>query len=258
MLGAGHVPVLVAGQGSVNRGPLQPAPSAASHLPGASLRHLAAGLAARLILTFARLVTGVRASWHGHAPQAIPTVYFANHTSHGDFVLLWTVLPRTLRVSTRPVAAADYWQGSALRRFIGKDVFRALLIDRERRADGAPAPDPVQLMAQCLHNGDSLILFPEGTRNTGDEALLPLKSGLFHLAQACPQARLVPVWINNLKRVLPKGSYLPVPLACTVDFGAPLLLYPGEDKAAFLARARAALLDLRADEPDPPAATNET
>ena len=221
-------------------------------------------LVARAIVGFAQVVTGVRATWHGRAPEATPTIYFANHTSHGDFVLLWSVLPRSLRAATRPVAAADYWLGSGLRRFIGQHVFRALLIDRERRAD---APDPVQAMARCLHDGDSLILFPEGTRNVGDELLLPFKSGLFHLTQACPGARLVPVWIHNLRRVLPKGSLVPVPLACTVDFGPPLERRAGETKAEFLARASAALRVLAdiadgadsADTPDHAAAeTNAT
>lgn len=202
-----------------------------------------AAITAALIVGFARVVTGVRALWSGTAPLAEPTLYFANHTSHGDFVLVWAALPGDLRAMTRPVAAADYWQGSRLRRFIGGEVFRALLIDRER----AGGPDPVQLMAGCLQGGDSLIMFPEGTRNTGDEVLLPLKSGLYHLARACPEVRLVPVWIENLRRVLPKGSFLPVPLACSVEFGAPLQLLPDEDKAAFLARARAAMLALRRD-----------
>jgi len=216
----------------------------------------AAALAARAIVGFARVLTGVRALWHGGAPDATPTVYFANHTSHGDFVLVWTALPPRLRQRTRPVAAADYWQRSALRRFIGTGVFRALLIDRERRAPDDGTPGPVQQMAACARAGESLILFPEGTRNTGDDALLPLKSGLFHLAQACPELRLVPVWIENLKRVLPKGCVLPVPLACSVEFGPLLALQPGESKPAFLARARAAMLALRPDsevesDPDP-------
>lgn len=199
-----------------------------------------ARLTAAAIVAFARVVTGVRALWHG-APQAAPTVYFANHTSHGDFVLVWAALPPDLRGHTRPVAAADYWAGSALRRFIGAQVFRALLIDRQARRD---APDPVQAMAATLHAGDSLILFPEGTRNTGDEPLMPFKSGLYHLARACPEVRLVPVWIENLKRVLPKGSVVPVPLACSVEFGPALALQPDENRADFLARARAALLSL--------------
>lgn len=206
---------------------------------------LRARVTATLIVGFAKVVTGLRASWRGSLPLAQPTLYFANHSSHGDFVLVWAALPPDLRESTRPVAAADYWQGSGLRRFVGGEVFRALLIDRERQGG---SPDPVQQMAESLRAGDSLIMFPEGTRNTGDEPLLPLKSGLFHLATQCPELRLVPVWIENLRRVLPKGSWLPVPLACTVDFGPAIALQPGEAKIDFLARAREALLALRPDD----------
>ncbi|WP_326535206.1 lysophospholipid acyltransferase family protein [Pseudorhodoferax sp.] len=209
--------------------------------PGLPQRLLAA-LAGRLIIGAASLLTGVRAAWIGSAPDAQQTLYFANHTSHGDFVLLWATLPADLRASTRPVAGADYWLASGLRRFIGGQVFRALMIRRDGSGGG---PDPVEQMARALDAGDSLIMFPEGTRNTGDATLLPLKSGLFHLARACPQVRLVPVWIENLKRVLPKGTLLPIPLACSVRYGAPLALQEGEDKASFLARARQAMLDLR-------------
>ncbi len=200
--------------------------------------------AAAVIVRFARLLTGVRAAWHGAAPLALPTVYYANHSSHGDFVLLWASLPADLRSVTRPVAAADYWGGGGLRRFIGAEVFRAVLIERQ---GGAAADDPLADMAAVLQLGDSLILFPEGTRNVGDEPLLPFKSGLYHLARRCPEARLVPVWIENLRRVLPKGAFVPVPLACSVDFGPPLAALPDEGKDAFLARARAALLALRPD-----------
>jgi 1-acyl-sn-glycerol-3-phosphate acyltransferase len=222
----------------------------------ASLQRAAAALTASAIVGFARAMTGVRALWRGAAPDALhttPTVYVANHTSHGDFVLVWTALPPRLRRSTRPVAAADYWQCSALRRFIGTQVFRALLIDRERSSVAGAAADPVQAMAGCVRAGESLILFPEGTRNTGDEALLPLKSGVFHLACACPGLRVVPVWIENLRRVLPKGCLVPVPLACSVAFGPPLVLRVGEGKVAFMARVRAAMLDLQ-----PATETNET
>lgn len=228
--------------------PSNSAPALPDADPHPRPRWLARGVA-QGIRAFARAFTGVRATWRGVAPEATPTVYFANHTSHGDFVLLWSVLPAALRARTRPVAAADYWLGSRLRRFIGEQVFQALLIDRERGAD-TRGPNPVQSMARCLRTGQSLILFPEGTRNTGEARLLPFKGGLFHLAQACPNARLVPVWIDNLGRVLPKGSLVPVPLACSVVFGEPLVRQAGESKAGFLARAEAALLAL--------AETNET
>jgi 1-acyl-sn-glycerol-3-phosphate acyltransferase len=198
-------------------------------------------LAAIAVIGFARFVTGVRGHWRDCAPDPRPRVYFANHNSHGDFVLIWTVLPPALRRLTRPVAGADYWTVTAPRRFFGDRVFRAVLIDRnrEQRQD-----DPIALMAGALDAGSSLILFPEGTRNTTPARLLPFKTGLYHLASARPQVELVPVWIENLNRVMPKGEFVPIPLLCTVTFGAPLNLHDGEDKAQFLDRARAALLVL--------------
>jgi 1-acyl-sn-glycerol-3-phosphate acyltransferase len=211
--------------------------------PGPGLpRQVAAVVSAWLIVLFAKLLTGVRAVWSGTGPKAEQTLYFANHTSHGDFVLLWATLPPDLRALTRPVAGQDYWMASKVRQFIGADVFNALMIRRDGSGQGG---NPVDQMKEALEGGDSLIMFPEGTRNTGDEILLPLKSGLYHLARACPNVRLVPVWIENLKRVLPKGTLVPIPLACTVRFGAPIRLAEDEDKASFIARARAAMLDLR-------------
>lgn len=202
------------------------------------MKRLPARIVAAAIVCFARAMTGVRACWQGTpVADAAPTLYFANHSSHGDFVLLWASLPPALRRATRPVAAADYWQGSALRRFIGGAVFRALLIPRS----GGHGSAAVSQMGDALHAGESLIVFPEGTRNETDAELLPFKSGLFHLARACPDARLVPVWIDNLKRVLPKGMWLPVPLACSVHFGAPLRLQAGDDRHSFLHRAQQAV-----------------
>ena len=189
---------------------------------------------------FTTLLTGVRAVWHGSLSNTRQRVYFANHRSHGDFVLIWAALPPRLRRLTRPVAGADYWHTSALRRYIANRVFHGVLI--ERTGDRQQA-SPVELMGEALAAGDSLIIFPEGTRNQGD-ALLPFKSGIYHLAKAHPEAELVPVWIENLGRVMPKGTFVPVPLLCTLTFGQAVSLAPDEAKNDFLDRARAALLCL--------------
>ncbi|MCQ1838438.1 lysophospholipid acyltransferase family protein [Neorhizobium galegae] len=197
--------------------------------------------AAAAIVVFARAVTAVRAIWPEEGLPTRPCVYFANHSSHGDFVLVWTVLPPRLRRQARPVAGAEYWLKSRLNRFIGRDVFNAVLIARER---DQRIEDPVTQMASAIDAGSSLILFPEGTRNQSDAPLLPFKSGIFHLAAARPDIELVPVWINNLNRVMPKGEIVPIPLICTATFGSALRLAPDEAKDPFLERMQTALLAL--------------
>lgn len=205
---------------------------------------------ANLIILFTRLITAVQARWIGCGPEHRTRVYFANHASHGDFVLIWTALPAVLRRKTRPVAGSDYWLSGAIRRFIGRDVFDAVLIDRTQPR----REDPIQVLSDAIDAGSSLIIFPEGTRNMTDAPLLPFKSGIYHLAKRQPDVEFVPVWLANLNRVLPKGEFLPIPLLCSVSFGTPMSRLPDESKADFLARAEAALLALApaaADDPAP-------
>ncbi|MDQ0318392.1 1-acyl-sn-glycerol-3-phosphate acyltransferase [Pararhizobium capsulatum DSM 1112] len=196
---------------------------------------------AMMIVVFARALTAVRAIWPETGLPAGQCVYFANHSSHGDFILIWSVLPPWMRVKTRPVAGAEYWLATSLKRFIGCDVFNAVLIERDREKRTG---DPIARMAETLDAGSSLILFPEGTRNETDEPILPFKSGLYNLATLRPDIDLAPVWIDNLNRVMPKGEIVPIPLICTVTFGDALRLRPDESREAFLARTSAALLSL--------------
>jgi len=201
---------------------------------------LAAHAMGTFLLGFVRLLTGAQARWHGCPPKAEQRIYFANHQSHADLVLIWAALPTALRSITRPIAAKDYWTASRFKRWMTTEVFNAVYVERERKGD----EDPLQPLISALESGDSLILFPEGTRGF-EEDPQPFKSGLYNLAQRFPDVVLVPTWIHNVQRVMPKGEVVPVPVLCSVTFGEPMKLEPGEPRADFLQRARAAVMALR-------------
>jgi 1-acyl-sn-glycerol-3-phosphate acyltransferase len=202
-----------------------------------NLRAQAMGM---FLLGLVRVLTGAQARWLGCPPKAEQRIYFANHQSHADLVLMWAALPHELRGITRPIAARDYWTASRFKRWITTEVFHAVYVERERRGD----EDPLQPLIDALERGDSLILFPEGTRGNTEEPQ-PFKSGLYNLARRFPEVVLVPAWIHNVQRLMPKGEVIPVPMLCSVTYGTPLSVGADESRADFLARARESVIALR-------------
>ena len=182
-------------------------------------------------------------------------VYFANHSSHLDFMVIWAALPARQRAWTRPVAAAEYWERGPVRRWLASRIFKAVLIPRDLAR--MRAEDPLGRMLAALDEGADLIVFPEGTRSeTGEVA--PFKPGLHHLATKNPDLLLIPVFLENLSRILPKGELLPLPLMGQAVFGDPLPCpAEGECKAAFLTRARDAVMHLSHGNLTPATATDE-
>jgi 1-acyl-sn-glycerol-3-phosphate acyltransferase len=200
---------------------------------------LASRVVGALLSNGARLISGVTSQWVGCSPTGGPRVYFANHSSHLDGVLLWSSLPRRQRLQTRPVAAKDYWERSFVRRYIANEVFRVVMVDRPKSTKAAKeaVEKAVTDMAVALDEGSSLIIFPEGTRGSGEE-IGRFKGGIYALAQRRPDTEFVPVYLANLNRILPKGEILPVPLIGNVFFGEPLKLEDNEKKRDFLKRAK--------------------
>jgi 1-acyl-sn-glycerol-3-phosphate acyltransferase len=215
-------------------------------------------LSASIIAACARALAGPSARWVNCRPSTRQRVYFANHTSHLDFVVLWSVLPRRVREKTRPVAARDYWS-SGLKKRIAVNAFNAVLVDRHAkvptsalglRGNGqngdraASARHTLEMLLEALGAENSLIVFPEGTRGDGLQ-VGPFKSGIYYLWRERPDVQFVPVYLSNLNRILPKGEFLPVPVISRVTFGAPLRLETNETKESFLAKAHAAVCSLK-------------
>lgn len=187
-----------------------------------------------ILALIARFLSGASVRWIDCQPDTCQRVYFANHTSHLDAIVLWSALPTDVRSLTRPVAAKDYWSAGPIRRYLSTRVFNALLIDR---TEIKVHQSPVDLMIREIAHRYSLIVFPEGGRSAGPE-IGEFKSGLYYLCKKRPDLELIPVHIDNMNRILPRGEVLPVPLLSCITFGPPIWLERGEPKADFLNRAR--------------------
>jgi 1-acyl-sn-glycerol-3-phosphate acyltransferase len=202
---------------------------------------------ATTLAVVSRLITGVAVQWHCDPKAQGQRIYFGNHSSHLDFILIWSALPADLRRSVRPVAGRDYWESGPVRRYLAGRVFHAVLIERASADSSnrlATARRSIQRMTDEIGDRHSLIVFPEGTRGPNGEPGA-FKSGLYHLSRLRPNAELIPVYLENLNRILPKGEILPVPMLSRVVFGPSLAASVDEDKHVFLARARDALIQLR-------------
>ena len=197
-------------------------------------------LTSQFIVALAKLFSGFTVRWVDCQPDTCQRIYFANHTSHLDAVVLWSALPREIRNVTRPVAAKDYWSKGWLRPHLAKS-FNALLIDRK---EIKVHRSPIDIMLQQMEDVYSLIVFPEGGRSSGEE-MGDFKSGLYYMGKKRPDLELVPVYIDNVNRILPRGEFLPVPLLSCITIGAPIFLEAGEPKNEFLARARRAVQSLK-------------
>ncbi len=192
------------------------------------------------LIGLTRTLVGAQARYLGPCPGATQTIFYANHSSNLDALAIWSALPGNVRRATRAVAARDYWGKSRLRRLFALEGLHAVLVDRKHELVGQ---DPLEPLRQALREGDSLIIFPEGTRGSSATPA-QFKSGLYWLAREFPKVDIVPVYLPTLYRCLPKGATLPHPVDCDVRFGSPLARNPDEDKATFLDRARRELIRL--------------
>jgi 1-acyl-sn-glycerol-3-phosphate acyltransferase len=175
---------------------------------------------ALLVRPFMALFIGLRVRGREHLNVPDPFVIVANHSSHLDTVSLLSLFPLRRLRRLRPCAAADYFGRNRIVMATSRTLFNILPIARKDIHDD---DHPIERMRLTLLNGESLLLFPEGTRSGGDE-VGELKAGIAYLAEQVPGLTVVPAYLENMGRVLPKGEFLPVPFFCEVRLGAPRTL----------------------------------
>lgn len=179
--------------------------------------------------TFLKLIVGVR---FGAARSLIEVPQFiivANHNSHLDTMTLLAAMPARIVHRVRPVAAADHfgkkrWQAWATRMFVN-----GLLIPRKRDPMNTKN-DPINRMVAALDAGDSLILFPEGTRGE-PEVLQRFKKGIGLVLSQRPHVPYVPAYMKGLGSALPKGDGLILPHPGDLRIGKPTMVNSSEPEA---------------------------
>ena len=169
------------------------------------------------IRPFMLLFIGLRVRGREHLPERGPFILVANHSSHLDTISLLSLFPLSQLRDVRPVAAADYFERNRLTSIFTKTLFNILPI---ARANITPENNPLRRMREAIESGQSLIIFPEGTRGSSED-MAPFRSGVAHLLEKARDVTVVPAYLVNMGRSLPKGEFIPVPFFCEIRLGAP-------------------------------------
>jgi 1-acyl-sn-glycerol-3-phosphate acyltransferase len=144
---------------------------------------------------------------HEHLPVSGPAIIAANHNSHLDILYLIALMPLKALALLRPVAAADYFCSTPLTSWLSSTFLGIIPLERKR---GSFHADPLAGPAAALEQGEIVIIFPEGSRGKPEE-LGQIKPGVAHLAKRFPSVPVVPVFMRNLGKSLPRGSFVLVP-----------------------------------------------
>ncbi|HEY4283561.1 MAG TPA: lysophospholipid acyltransferase family protein [Chthoniobacterales bacterium] len=143
-----------------------------------------------------------------------PLVIVANHASHLDTLCLLAALPLRKLDRAFPVAAADYFFQSSLRRWFATVVLNALPFGRQLHIRRS-----LSICSGLIKPGNVLIIFPEGTRSTNGQTQ-EFKPGVGALV-AGRDVVVVPCYLHGTFRAWPKGRYFPRPFKISLIVGEP-------------------------------------
>ena len=145
-------------------------------------------------------------------------ILIANHNSHMDTMAIMSAIPSRYIHKVHPIAAVDFFGGSLLNKILMRYLVNATLIKRDRNDT---ENDPIDAMDKMIKKYRSLILYPEGSRGTPG-IMTNFKKGLAYLIQRNPNIKVIPVYLNNIYKTLPKGRKLIIPYNCSIEFGEPI------------------------------------
>lgn len=174
-----------------------------------------------ILRNFLQVIMGVHYNNRELLNESDQFILVANHNSHLDTVALMSALTPLQVIQTKPVAAGDYFGKTGFKKWLTQFFVNALLIPRNRPKEGDTFPDPIQLMIGELDKGNSLILFPEGTRGEAGK-MQKFKKGIGLVLAERPHIPFIPAHLSGMGKLLPKGETLPVPFDNYVRFGKPV------------------------------------
>lgn len=181
-----------------------------------------------LLRWFLRIIVGVKFDKTDFLKELNQFVIVANHNSHLDTITLLAALPASIIHKVKPVAAGDYFGKNRFTKALSSYFINAVLIDRKGMKEN-PENAPIPRMIEELQIGNSLILFPEGTRGNPEE-LQPFKRGIGLVLSKKSEVPYIPAFLTGMGKNLPKGGFIPVPFNSTVRFGKPCLVKSDDSK----------------------------
>ena len=208
------------------------------------LRWLRLALIVAVARPVAQFFAGTDVIGRERLPVTGPAIIAANHNSHVDTLLMLTIFKARAVHLVRPAAASDYFLKDPVIGWFSRNLIGIVPVARRKAGSGEDVLAPAR---QALAEGAIVVVFPEGTRGDASDTMAQLKNGVARLAEAFPEAPVIPVWIQGAGRVLPKGTLIPVPMTCCVLVGE-AIHWEGR-RAAFMEGLRDALLALKAEAP---------
>ncbi|MCU1351382.1 MAG: putative acyltransferase [Acidimicrobiales bacterium] len=185
-----------------------------------------------ILLALGRVWFRIRVTGLEHVPKDGPYILAPVHRSNLDFLMVLACSKRRMRYLAKDTLWKPGW-GRLFSALGGIPVNRGTA-DREA----------LRTCIAVIEGGEPLVMFPEGTRQTGPEVCEMFDGPAF--VQSRTGVPIVPVGIGGSEAAMPKGSKVPKPHRVTVVVGEPLLAPQAEGAKAARSALRAQTVTLKA------------